>query len=136
MGCPGDPASRCRHRIRGGPAARLWRWSGEGLLRLAAGDVGASPTQPDADGRSVGKIHHRSVSERQVGDIAPRRLGDRVVTDEGRSHADPAIPRPHDILRVVAFLVVVFSVSGLGSAFLPSATASRWPRMGRRLAIR
>jgi hypothetical protein len=28
---------------------------------------------------------------------------------------------PHDILRVVAFLVVVFSISGLGSAFLPSA---------------
>ncbi len=28
---------------------------------------------------------------------------------------------PRDILRVVAFLVLVFSVSGLGSAFLPSA---------------
>src|SRR5215213_6253287 len=28
---------------------------------------------------------------------------------------------PRDIFRVVAFLVVVFSVSGLGSAFLPSA---------------
>src|SRR5919107_122232 len=28
---------------------------------------------------------------------------------------------PRDILRVVAFLVVVVSVSGLGSAFLPSA---------------
>jgi hypothetical protein len=28
---------------------------------------------------------------------------------------------PRDVFRVVAFLVVVFSVSGLGSAFLPSA---------------
>src|SRR5215203_615107 len=28
---------------------------------------------------------------------------------------------PRDIIRVVTFLVVVFSVSGLGSAFLPSA---------------
>ena len=33
----------------------------------------------------------------------------------------PRSRSPRDIFRVVAFLVVVFSVSGLGSAFLPSA---------------
>jgi uncharacterized protein YraI len=40
---------------------------------------------------------------------------------------------PRDILRVVAFLVVVLSVSGLGSAFLPSADRIALARDGQAL---
>jgi uncharacterized protein YraI len=40
---------------------------------------------------------------------------------------------PRDILRVVAFLVVVFSVSGLGSALLPSADRIALSRDGQAL---
>src|ERR687897_3534242 len=40
---------------------------------------------------------------------------------------------PRDILRVVAFLVVVLSVSGLGSAFLPSADRIALAKDGQAL---
>src|SRR3954470_22825458 len=40
---------------------------------------------------------------------------------------------PRQILRVIAFLVVVISVSGLGSAFLPSADRIALARDGQAL---
>src|SRR5215213_7827725 len=53
MGYPGDPASSCRHWIRGRPgSAALVTGATRGCSGLAASDLGASPIQPDADGRS------------------------------------------------------------------------------------
>ena len=72
-------------------------------------------------GAPAGKIHHRSVSERQVGTIAPRRL--RRPSGDGRgkvtcSPRDPAAPAASSGSSPFSRLSSI--VSGLGSAFLPS----------------
>ena len=94
-GMPGRPREQMPPPARGGPAARLWRLERRGVAPVSRPAMREHRQNSRTRmGAPVGKIHHRSVSERQVGTIAPRRLGDRVVTDEGSPHADPAIPRP------------------------------------------
>ena len=67
MGCPGDPASRCRHRPRGrSGSAALAPGAARGCSGLAAGDAGASPRRPDADGRS-GREDPSPVGQRAPG---------------------------------------------------------------------
>ena len=112
-------------------------WSGEGLLRSRGRRCGSIAKNTAGRGwalRLGRSITGRSASARS-GPRAPppwRPSGD----GRGSSHADPAIPRPPPSSGSSPFSRLVVQVSGLGSAFLPSATASRWPRMGRRWAIR